>query len=173
MKRYSLVYTSKTGNTALLADQIKKLLPEEAWAYADAPAPAGADADFIFAGFWTDKGDCPEDMAAFLESLRNKTVFLFGTAGFGGEEAYYRKILTNVQKHLAASNQIAGAFMCQGKMPPSVRSRYAQMLEKAPEDEHLKGMVANFDKALSHPDAADLDRLAKAARDALEAFINS
>ncbi|MGI6070509.1 MAG: flavodoxin family protein BilS [Blautia sp.] len=172
MKHYSLVYNSQTGNTVLLAEQIKKLLPEEAWKHFGAPSPAGADADFIFAGFWTDKGDCPKDMADFLESLQNKTVFLFGTAGFGGEEAYYQKILARVKKHLASSNQIAGTFMCQGKMPPAVRSRYVQMLEKSPEDPHLVGMVANFDQALSHPDSDDMAKLTEAARAALNGFTN-
>ena len=52
--------------------------------------------------------------------------------------------------------------MCQGKMPFSVRKRYEAMLEQNPEDERVKGMIRNFDSALSHPDEADLGRLGDA-----------
>lgn len=44
------------------------------------------DAECIFVGFWTDKGTCDDNITAFLNKLENKKVFLFGTAGFGGEQ---------------------------------------------------------------------------------------
>lgn len=53
----------------------------------------------------------------------------FGTAGFGGSEAYYQKILTNVHAAIDGSNTVAGEYMCQGKMPQSVRDRYVKMKE--------------------------------------------
>ena len=56
--------------------------------------------------------------------------------------------------------------MCQGKMPVSVRKGYESMLEQNPEDERMKAMVENFDRALSHPDASDLKNL----RDVLSAL---
>lgn len=120
----------------------------------------------IFAGFWTDKGDSGAKLAEFLESLHGSRVFLFGTAGFGGSEEYFNRILEKVSTHLAADNTVAGRYMCQGKMPVSVRKRYESMLEQNPEDERMKAMVENFDRALSHPDASDLKNL----RDVLSAL---
>ena len=38
----------------------------------------------------------------------------FGTAGFGGSEAYYQKILTNVHAAIDRSNTVVGEYMCQG-----------------------------------------------------------
>ena len=49
--------------------------------------------------------------------------------------------------------------MCQGKMPQSVRKRYEAMQEKAPQDDKIKMMIDNFDRAASHPDEEDLHRL--------------
>lgn len=53
------------------------------------------DAEMIYVGFWTDKGMADQACLELLGRLRNKKIFLFGTAGFGGSEAYYQKILAN------------------------------------------------------------------------------
>ena len=53
---------------------------------------------------------------------------------------------------------MTGTYMCQGKMPQAVRTRYEQM----PESPRRAMMLANFDQAVSHPDAADLARLKEA-----------
>ena len=54
------------------------------------------DAEMIYVGFWTDKGTADQACLELLGRLRNKKIFLFGTAGFGGSEAYYQNILANV-----------------------------------------------------------------------------
>ena len=111
----------------------------------------------IFAGFWTDKGDSGAKLAGFLESLHSSRVFLFGTAGFGGSEEYFSRILERVVSHLPSDNTVAGRYMCQGKMPMTVRKRYEAMLEQDPEDKRMKAMIDNFDRALAHPDEKDIE----------------
>ena len=49
-------------------------------------------------------------------------------------------------------------------MPMSVRNRYESMKKNPIHMPNLDEMIENFDKALSHPDAADLDRLVAAAK---------
>lgn len=117
------------------------------------------DADIIYAGFWTDKGSCSAEMEQFLGTLAGRKVFLFGTAGFGGAKEYFDRILDRVASFLPADSTVAGRYMCQGKMPLSVRKRYEAMLEQNPDDGRMQGMIRNFDSALSHPDEADLERL--------------
>lgn len=155
--KYSICYTSQTGNTALLAETVRGALAAQQCLYFGAPTPAAAQADVLFIGFWTDKGTCDETLAAFLESLSEKRVFLFGTAGFGGDAAYFNDILKRVSVHLPQDNTLLGTYMCQGKMPPFVRARYAAMEVENPEQ--ARPMLENFDRALSHPDAADLRNL--------------
>ena len=53
--------------------------------------------------------------------------------------------------------------MCQGKMPLSVRQRYEKMMEMPDHGPNPEAMIANFDRALTHPDAEDLENL-KAAK---------
>ena len=91
--------------------------------------------------------------------LKNKQIFLFGTAGFGGSDIYFRKILNQVKQFVDASNVIFGEYMCQGKMPQSVRERYVKMIENPEHPDIIDALIENFDKALSHPDADDLERL--------------
>ena len=161
---YAIVYSSQTGNTKLLADTLHEVLPQEECLYFGTPDPAALDAETLYVGFWTDKGTADADAAAFLRQLRDKQVFLFGTAGFGGSQAYFDKILRAVQKSLDRSNTVTGSFMCQGRMPLSVRQRYEKMKAQPLHLPNLDALIENFDKALSHPDTADLERLKQAVK---------
>ena len=155
---YAIVYSSHTGNTALLAQTIRETLPQEDCVYFGAPDPSALTAETLYVGFWTDKGTCDASIAQFLQSLTNQKVFLFGTAGFGGAVAYFEQILNRVKENLGDSTELIGTYMCQGKMPQPVRTRYEQM-EEGP---RRTAMLENFDQALSHPNAEDLANLGTA-----------
>ena len=155
----AIICASKTGNTKLLADAIQSSLPEEKVIYAGIPQAEALQADRIFVGFWTDKGTCCEEIKDFLKHIKNKEIFLFGTCGFGGSEAYFQKVLTAVQKNVDSSNTIVGTYMCQGKMPQSVKDRYLKMKKSPVPVPNVDQLIANFDTALTHPDALDLEKL--------------
>ena len=106
-------------------------------------------------GFWTDRGTCDAATAQFLRQLTRQEVFLFGTAGFGGDSAYFQRILERAEENLGPEVRVVGTYMCQGKMPPAVRRRY-QAMEDGP---RKTAMLQNFDRAASHPDQEDLARL--------------
>lgn len=161
---YAIVFSSKTGNTRLLADTLRASLPQNECTYFGAPAPEALEAETLYIGFWTDKGHADDTLTAFLQTLKGKRVFLFGTAGFGGSAPYFEKILAATRKALDGSNTVIGSFMCQGKMPVSVRQRYEAMKAKPLHIPNLDALIENFDKALSHPDAADLEQLKQAVK---------
>ena len=158
---YAIVFSSRTGNTALLAQTLQEQLPQADCCYFGAPDAAALAADTLYVGFWTDKGKADADTLDFLKQLRGKRVFLFGTAGFGGSAPYFEKILAATRKALDGSNTVIGSFMCQGKMPPSVRERYMKMKVQPEHPENIDALIENFDRALSHPDGNDLERLRK------------
>ena len=133
--QYSILFSSLTGNT-------KKL-----------------------AGFWTDKGNADNETLTLLSTLKNRRIFLFGTAGFGGSDAYFQKILGQVRQSIDPSNTIIGEYMCQGKMPQSVRDRYMKMKAQPEHPANIDALIENFDRALSHPDEDDLKRLRKIVLD--------
>lgn len=161
---YAIVFSSKTGNTRLLADTLRASLPQNECTYFGAPAPEALEAETLYIGFWTDKGHADDTLTAFLQTLKGKQVFLFGTAGFGGSAPYFEKILAATRKALDGSNTVIGSFMCQGKMPMSVRQRYEAMKAQPAHIPNLDALIENFDKALSHPDAADLEQLKQAVK---------
>lgn len=157
---YAIVYSSKTGNTRLLAETLRDTLPADDCLYFGTPNDEALRAERIYIGFWTDKGTCDADTATFLTRVTTQEVFLFGTAGFGGAPEYFDKILSAARQNLPDGAAVCGSYMCQGKMPAAVRTRYEQM-EDSP---RRQMMIKNFDAALSHPDAADLTHLKDAVR---------
>ena len=157
---YAIVFSSRTGNTRRLAEAVRAALPAGECLYFGPPSAAALAAGRLYIGFWTDKGGCDEVLAAFLPQLAGHEVFLFGTAGFGADPAYFDAILGRVAALLPPSAAAVGRFMCQGRMPDAVRARYAAM----PEGERRTQMLANFDMARTHPDAADLAALTAAVR---------
>ena len=157
---YAIVYSSRTGNTKALADAIRAVLPPEDCCYFGTPDAAALAAQRLYIGFWTDKGTCDGDTAAFLAQLTNQEVFLFGTAGFGGSAGYFEQIAHRVEALLPAGVTVLGHHLCQGRMPMTVRQRYEAM-EDSP---RRAQMLENFDAALSHPDAEDLRQLQNAVQ---------
>ncbi len=155
-ERYSIVFSSNTGNTRFLAEAVRAALPQENCDYFGTPDGSVPASDTVYAGFWTDRGTADETARAFLEKLRGKRVFLFGTAGFGGSEEYFDGVLANTEKALDETNTVVGKFMCQGKMPISVKERYLKMREQPQCPPNVEMLIENFDRALSHPDEHDL-----------------
>ena len=162
-EKYSIIFSSLTGNTKKLADTIRAVLPAEDCDYFGAPKAEELHSEILYIGFWTDKGNADSATLELLSKLRDKKVFLFGTAGFGGSEAYFQKILEHVKHSVGPSNSVFGEYMCQGKMPMTVRQQYEKMLQQPNHAPNLEMLIDNFDKALAHPDAADLDQLRKKA----------
>ena len=163
--RYSIIFNSKTGNTRKLADAIHEALPQEncdLFGAVEGDVPAS---ETLYIGFWTDKGSADKATAELLAKLKNRKIFLFGTAGFGGSEEYFTNILDNVKKLINESNTVVGEYMCQGRMPQSVRERYLKMKEAPDHPANLDVLIQNFDCALSHPDANDLEKLKEAVMD--------
>ena len=156
---YSIIFSSATGNTKLLAETLHGALPREECAYFGPWNREIPETPVVYVGFWTDKGNADPDTLALLKELRNKKVFLFGTAGFGESPAYFEKVLRAVRAGLDDSNQILGTFMCQGKMPQAVKDRYLRMKAQPEHPANIDALIANFDRALSHPDQEDLEHL--------------
>ena len=163
----AIVYSSRTGNTRLLAETVRKALPEDSIVYFGEPNSKALEADRIYVGFWTDKGTCDSVTADFLNIIEDREVFFFGTAGFGGDPEYFEKILKRTEKHLKKSVKVVGSFFCQGKMPMSVRERYENMLKNPVHMPGLENMIRNFDQALTHPDTQDLQNAEEAVKASL------
>ena len=109
-------YFSQTGNTKLLGDFLKDNIN---------------DSKTIYVGFWTDKGNANQEALDYLKTLLHQKIFLFGTAGFGKSEEYFKRIINKVKESIDSTNEVVGSFMCQGKMPDSVLQRYLSLKESS------------------------------------------
>lgn len=154
--KYAIVYSSETGNTKMLAERLQDVLPKQDCLYCGMPNEIALTAERLYIGFWCDKGTCDAETKIYLKKVCGKEVYLFGTAGFGGEKAYFDKILKRVQENLNKDVRVVGTFMCQGKMPMSVRERYMGMLKVPEHASNVEMLIENFDIALSHPNKDDL-----------------
>ena len=130
-------YFSQTGNTKLLGDFLKDNIN---------------DSKTIYVGFWTDKGNANQETLDYLKTLHHQKIFLFGTAGFGKSEEYFKRII----------NEVVGSFMCQGKMPYSVLQRYLSLKESDKAPKNIDLLIENYYEALNHPNEEDLENLKKA-----------
>ena len=161
--RYAIVFSSKTGNTKLLADTLHDSLPQDACSYFGAPDPAALDADTLYVGFWTDKGTADAAILQFLEQLHGKKVFLFGTAGFGADQAYFSQIIRRLEGELPQNCTVIGWYMCPGRMGEGVRRRYEAMLQDPVSAGQAELLLKNFDAVRTRPDERDAQALLAAA----------
>ena len=89
-ERYSIIYSSRTGNTKLLAEAIRESLPADLCDHFGTDEAGAVESEKLYVGFWTDKGTADEAALALLKRLKYKKIFLFGTAGFGESEVRER-----------------------------------------------------------------------------------
>jgi len=154
--KYQIIYTSKTGNTEKVAKKIFEVLPgNEKDIERFEPGIKTADADLYFIGFWINRGTCSMDLIDYIAQLHGKKIVLFGTCGMASDEAYYKKLMDEVEVWIPEDSECVGRFMCQGKMPMTVREKYQGMLGNG-NDEQVQRMIHNFDTALTHPDQEDM-----------------
>lgn len=84
-ERYSILYSSATGNTRLLADTIRAALLQELCDAFGAAGETAAEPELLYVGFWTDKGNADADTLALIaaagsaggcwNTARNTTAF--------------------------------------------------------------------------------------------------
>lgn len=153
----AIIYDSLTGNTEQLAKAIKKEI--NSTYYQKVTGINELDADIYYVGTPVIKGTCTEKIKKFLETLENKKIFLFVTAGYDGSEEYYDKLKSRILANIPKSNTVIGTFFCQGKMPNTVKERYIKLIKENPEDQNLKVSLDNFEDAKTHPNNEDLTNL--------------
>ncbi len=155
MLDYLVLYQSESGNTRKIAAKIFSHLPGNSKDLIDITTRQTIpEAEVYFIGFCVHQGACSMAVSDFLSGLSGKRIALFATCGTGEYAGYYAQIEQSARAWIESDNQYLGAFICQGRMPVSIRNH---LEEKRAEIEpgKLDSMLQDFDRALAHPD--DLD----------------
>ena len=159
-----VVYSSRTGNTRKIAEAIAAVLPGcEIHPVESAPAPEGYD--LVAVGYWVDKGMPDAQAKAYLETVRDTNVALFGTLGAWPDSDHARDCIAQGEALVNAperGNKVLGTYLCQGKVDPKI----VAMMQKVASDVHpmTPERKARLEEAAKHPDEADCLRAQKPSR---------
>ncbi len=153
MKKMLVVYSSRTGNTRMIAEAVHAAMPAgtELAPVESAPEPCGYD--FIALGFWVDKGAPDAAMLAYMDRVQDKDVGLFGTLGAWPNSDHARESMQKGVDRMAG-NRVLGTFMCQGRVDPRLLAAMAKMREDNPHP-MTEERKARIEEAAKHPDAED------------------
>jgi len=148
-----VTYSSRTGNTRLVAQAVHKAMPEGGLLVPveDAPDPEGFD--FVAVGFWVDKGMPDAKAQAYMQRLSGRIVGVFGTLGAYPDSQHARDCLAKTLELLRGSTVVA-SFLCQGKVDPKL----VEAMSRMPGNAHpmTPERKARLEEAAKHPDATDL-----------------
>ncbi len=153
-----LVYSSKTGNTKKVAEEIIKVLPEGSEIYAVEDAPSPVDYDNVIMGYWINRGTADEKAIKYIEQIEEKKVGFFCTLGAYPDSEHAKKCIVNGNELFSKNNnEILGSFICQGKIDPALAEKFKTL----PPD-HPHAMTPERKKrheiASKHPDADDFKK---------------
>lgn len=149
-----LVYSSKTGNTRMVAEAIGEELQVRAVPVEDNPEPASYD--LVIAGFWVDRGTADARMKAYLPKLTGQKVALFATLGAEADSPHAVECLDRGAALLGEGCKIVGRFICQGKVAPEMVDMMRKLFPAGHPHAMTPERLARIEKAASHPDTEDL-----------------
>ncbi len=166
-----VVYSSKTGNTKMIAEAIHKALPQNAELYSVHNAPDPAEYDFIAVGGWVDKGVPDEATQNYMQKVRNKHVGIFMTLGAYPDSQHAAEAMQKARECLK-DNTILGTFICQGKVEPELIEMMARMTKDKPDHPHAMNdeRKARLVEAAKHPNDQDCQNAADTFTKMLKKF---
>ena len=167
-----IVYESMTGNTKDVAiaiyDALKFDYNVKVLNVVDALESDSRDADLYFLGSWVNRGTSGNLINQFAKTLKNKNIAIFGTAGFGESEDYFKSLTERFVANIDNSNTFYSSYFCQGRMREIVKERYIELLKDHPDDKSLEVKIENFDRARQHPNIEDLSLAQKFALEVVQ-----
>ena len=146
-----IVYSSCTGNTRKVAEALADTSGLPCFPVRNAPEPD--DFDILALGFWVRKGQPDARALRYMERVRGKHVFFFGTLGAWPHSDHARRCMAATHEILqAGGNTVVDGFLCQGRVNPHVVAASQRKGGHPLSPERL----ARLREAERHPDATDL-----------------
>ncbi len=165
MKKTLVVYSSRTGNTKMIAEAVHAAMPEGAELAPVETAPDPSGYDFIALGFWVDKGAPDAAMLDYMDRVKGANVGLFGTLGAWPDSDHARESMQKGVERMAG-NRVFGTFICQGRVDPKLLAAMAKMREGNPHP-MTEERKARIEEAAKHPNAEDRAAAQRAFADIL------
>lgn len=153
--KYAVLYTSETGNTKTLAEEIFVTLPEGEKTIVDIGETIDIPpADMYFIGFGVRNQTYPLKIFDVLEKIENAEIVVFATCGLPPTEKYKEEIKKGLRAWINESCEFSELFVCQGK------TSYQQQLKfRISYPERSEELDKIFEEGENHPDDNDLEAL--------------
>ncbi|PID28329.1 MAG: flavodoxin [Candidatus Cloacimonadota bacterium] len=166
----AVIYSSKTGNTKKVAETIKNALNEDFEIYSVSENPDPEDFDFIFMGYWVDKGTANEEAMKFMKTLNNKKMAVFATLGDYAHTDHAKESLQKGIELLGENCEVVSTFICQGSIDPQLIA----WMKKLPADHpHAPNpaRIKRWEDASTRPNEEDLKNAAEFAKSVLAELV--
>ncbi|MEA2012827.1 MAG: flavodoxin family protein [Verrucomicrobiota bacterium] len=163
----AVIYSSKTGNTKKVAEAILEGCNEKFKIYSVNDDLDLADFEFIFMGYWVDKGTADKKALEFMQDICHKKVAIFATLGAYPNSDHAKKSLEAGAKCLGEGCSVIDNFICQGAIDPKLMEWMNKLPEDhphAPDEERIK----RWKDASTRPDKNDLNKATEFAKNVLK-----
>ena len=152
MRKWAVIYSSTTGNTKAIAEEIAGTAGADIFRVQDAPTDLSSY-DVVALGYWLRRGGPDDLMKAYLPKVKGRRVLLFQTHGadVGSEHA-----VTSFARSaylLGTGCEILGTFSAQGRLAPAL---IARRKKSDPDDTHNSPEAQErWQRAADHPNEDD------------------
>ena len=153
----ALIYSSVTGNTKSLAEEIFKETGSKAdiFKIENFDTSTIDDYDFIILGFWVDRGYPDKKMIKLMAKIEGKNLAYFLTLGAYPDSDHAKKVIERTDVLLQANrNRIFGNFICQGRLARSLEEKFKKFPKGHPH-EMTAERIARHKEASKHPNEED------------------
>ncbi len=152
MRKWAVIYSSTTGNTKAIAEEIAGTAGADLFRVQDAPADLSAY-EVVALGYWLRRGGPDDLMKAYLPKVRNACVILFQTHGADVGSEHAVTSFARAAYLLGEDTEILGTFSAQGKLAPAL---IARRRKSDPDDTHNSPEARErWVRAAEHPNEED------------------
>lgn len=150
MHRWRVIYSSVTGNTKKVAEEIAKVVGTRAEPVTEISGDV-CDADIIAIGYWLWRGGPDPKTSEFLPKVCGANVVLFETHAAKNRSEHSVTAFARAACLLGENCRILATFECQGKVSEAVALRRAKL---PADDPHAR--ASGWHMSTGHPDEADM-----------------
>jgi len=165
--KIQIVYFSKTGNTARLAQALANTLPAECRLVDISKEKPELDADVYLIGFGVYRGACPFLLLDWLEELEGKQILLFATGGLAALQDYRRKLESLVIPFLPDHCTYHGLHLCQGSISEEGYHYLKSILSNPQDERSVQRLEQLYRFSQNHPDQQDAEAVCAFVRQKL------
>lgn len=152
MRKWAVIYSSTTGNTKAIAEEIAGASGGELFRVQDAPTDLSTY-DVVALGYWLRRGGPDDLMKAYLPKVNDACVILFQTHGADVGSEHAVTSFARAAYLLGADCEILGTFSAQGKLAPAL---IARRKKSDPDDTHNSPEAQErWVRAAEHPNEED------------------